>query len=481
MITSVIGRKFLKAYNEKFSTQYDAKSFFIEKLYPLVYESNKYAQWITNSPFVQGLESSSSGEFGVSEVLKDKKGNTLKFSTQKDLDTFVSNLMKERNDILEIKGKRLNQIKILKKLDGKSLLKIKETFLNKVENSSADNSIAIGYPSLDENATTSGQVSNVDIIATKDDIYSSWIGGCLGLCVGEYSILFNNSRILLDTYDGWEFYRSSLNKNRNLEGHKINVWNTQWLAHKYDKRGYIDNIPMANFNPFITEKGSMNVVTLSWTKLLIRISMTFTNLQIMGYVYSYRKVNKTIGFIPFILNQIRTPVELYQQIFGQGGTSGEELWGTAYSFVTACQNGAIGIRAMEPQGLQPYVSKGILPKYNMNKIINFNVYQIWIMAMLNNQELWDKSQEFAKEMQLYASNEGRGKTSKLNKVKLIMESTNKINFIRSLESVVSDIDNSNKVEEIASIVNSMPSDNIPYFLALIRFHFASINNINNKK
>lgn len=53
MITTNIGRIFLQAYNAKYDKNYTAKEFFDEVFYPLVFDSNKYLQWVQNSPFVQ--------------------------------------------------------------------------------------------------------------------------------------------------------------------------------------------------------------------------------------------------------------------------------------------------------------------------------------------------------------------------------------------------------------------------------------------
>ena len=50
MITSVIGKMFLEAYNKKFNTQYDAKTFFVEEYYPLFFNHNKYMMTAGNSP-----------------------------------------------------------------------------------------------------------------------------------------------------------------------------------------------------------------------------------------------------------------------------------------------------------------------------------------------------------------------------------------------------------------------------------------------
>lgn len=479
MITSNIGKIFLKAYNEKCGTNYDAKTFFIEQYYPIIYQSNKYAQWVTNSPFVQGLESSKSGEFGVSEIIKDSKGKTKIFSNNEELQSFLTNEIEKRKDLLEIKEKKLKQIKILKKLDSIEQNKLLKCFINKVESSEADASIAIGYPTLDINATTSGQVTNLKIDISKDDVYLSWIGAGLGVGLqGGYSILFDNALILLDLFEGWKVYRTVLNETQNLKGNQINTWNGQWLTHRYSKL-YVSDVPMADFNPFSTKDGLMNVEVQSWTRVLIAISQKFGNPQMMGYVYNYGQTNTTIGFIPFVLAQIRRPVELYQHLFGMDSAKkAEPLWGTAFGFANACQAGAIGVRAMEPKGLTDYIMKGRIPKLpnNEEQQINFNTYQIWILAMLNNEELWAKAQQFAQELQSYASAGDRGKKVNSNKVSAVLETTNKQNFIKSLVDVISDAENKENIETVVALVNKMQTDNVPYFLTLIRFHYAAINN-----
>ena len=161
MITSTIGKKFLKAYNEEYKTDYDAKQFFIEKFYPLFFDHNKYMMTAGNSP----LENP-------------------KISWEKMI---LGNMPFETE---ERRGERFNNL------------------INKISSSEADASIAIGYPSLDENATTSGQVTNLKIPIDKDDIYSSWIGAALSIGVqGGISIILDQSDILLSLYKGWEMYR----------------------------------------------------------------------------------------------------------------------------------------------------------------------------------------------------------------------------------------------------------------------------------
>ena len=113
MITATIGKIFLEAYNKKHSTNYDAKSFFVDVYHPLFFDSNKYLQWVTNSPFVQM-----------------KKGQKV--------ETLTSD---ERMEKLQ-------------------------EFIAKVDESkSPDSSIAPGFPASEEKefATTSGQVTNLDL------------------------------------------------------------------------------------------------------------------------------------------------------------------------------------------------------------------------------------------------------------------------------------------------------------------------------
>lgn len=428
MITAIIGRKFLKIYNEKFGTAYNAKNFFIEVYYPLFYDSNKYMQWVQNSPFVQM-----------------KKGQ---------------------------KVENLNEIERKEKLD---------EFITKVDSGIKDASVALGFPASEEKeyATTSGQVTNMNIRTNIDDIYLSWIGSSFGIGLqGGYSILFDEKQILLDLYDGWILYRKILNSNPSLKGNQIATWNGQWLSHKYGKN-YISDMPMANFDPFTTKDNSMSLNTVSWTNVLIGVSRAYTNNQIIGYVYSFGQTNTTIGFIPFELSQIRKPIDLYIKLFGiDEGNKAEKLWGTAFGFAKACQMGCIGLYSMKPKGLKEYLKEGNSPKYDKDsdKNINFNTYLIWIMAMLNNEQLWAKAQELANKLQEFSQMGVKSKTGNSRKVDTIIGSTNKISFIKNITGIIADVDDKECFVKVTESINAMPSDNVPYFLTLVRFHYSAINN-----
>lgn len=432
MVTSVIGKMFLEAYNAKYGTLYNAEQFFLEIFYPLFFDSNKYLYWVQNSSFVQ-MKSGQKVETLTSDERKEKLNN----------------------------------------------------FIEKVNRGVADASIAIGYPASEEKeyATTSGQVSNLFFSTTMEDIYYSWFGSALGVGVqGGISIFFYNPDILLDVYEGWILYRKAVDSIEKLPGNKILTWNGQWLSHRYSNV-FNDMDYLSGFNPYTIKNDEFSIDTVSWTKILIGIAKKCPKKQIMGYVYSYGQTNTTIGFIPFDLSQITRPVKLYQRFFGmESGHKAEKLWGTAVGFTKACQQGVIGLRAMEPKGLKDYIEKSKMPKLSdkEEQVISFNVYQSWIMAMLNNQDLWNKAQEFAFELSKYSQSGSRAKTVNANKVKIVLESNNKMNFIKSMVGIVGDVEDVDKMKEIVSVINTMPADNVPYFLTLVRFHYAILVNNKNK-
>ena len=431
MITSNIGKIFLDAYNEEYGTSYDARTFFLEQFYPLFFDQNKYMMTAGNSP----LENP---KLSWDDMIKGKKP-------------------------YETPEQRKSRF---------------EKMIKKTDKSEADMSIARGYASLDIAAPTSGQVTNLKLPNSQEESYASWIGDALGVGVqGGFSILFSKKEILLDIFEGWKLYRKCLNETSMLKGNQINTWNGQWLSHYYDPREYDADMPLAGYSPYNTNKdGIINIDTQTWTKILIAVSKKYRNAQILGYIYSIGKTNKTIGFIPFDLTQIRRPIHLYEKIFGMSnGRNVESLWGTAIGFKTACTYGAIGIKAMEPKGLRDYVYKGKQPKAHNYDNINYNVYIIWIYAMLNNDELWEKSQELAELLNEASSDKDKSiSTKRKNLVETMLNATNKKQFIAAATEVVSFIGKIDEFKGIVKEIHGMPTDNVPYFLTLLRFQYKTL-------
>src|SRR5690606_18765217 len=97
----------------------------------------------------------------------------------------------------------------------------------------------------------------------------------------------------------------------------------------------------------------------------------------------------------------------YSELFGENDfldstTKISKMYGTAHSFRSACQKGVIGTSALEPKDLAQYMQtrqgKTKTPdfvKADQEKTISFKVYQTWLLAMLNNKELWDHANDAA--------------------------------------------------------------------------------------
>jgi hypothetical protein len=225
--------------------------------------------------------------------------------------------------------------------------------------------------------------------------------------------------------------------------------------------------------------GGMEINSQSWTKVLIGIARNYPETSLTAYVYSLGQTNITVGFLPFELPRIRQPFELFQKYFGTTKlVQVEQLFGTAIGFTKACQMGAIGVNALEPKGFRDSLEKGIIPRYNPTdeeKAINFNTYQIWLLAMLNNEQLWEKAQQIATTLYTYSLRDKNAKKVKSQEVTNLLSSVNKRQFIESLTEIVKDSPEVDQLAEIAEIVHTMPIDNVPYFLTLIRFQYAIVN------
>jgi len=434
MIAANIGKIFLDAYNEKYQSNYTAKEFFVEKYYEIFFNHNKYMMSAGNSPLENPKISWDKMRTGQIPYETDEKRNG-RFT------------------------------KIVEKIDA----------------GPADASIAIGFPTLDLAATTSGQVTNLDLPIKTDDIYLSWIGSGLGIGVQSgLSLLFSNKQILLDLFEGWQFYRDYLNSTPGLRGNQINTWNGQWIAHRYNLLSYDMANPTASFNPFgVMKDGGMEVNTQSWTKVLIGIARNYPATSLTAYIYSLGQMNITVGFVPFELPRIRQPFELYAKYFGTTKREQvEQLFGTAIGFTKACQMGIIGVNALEPKGFRDCLEKGIIPKYNNadeEKAINFYTYQIWLLAMLNNEQLWDKAQQIATTLYNHSLSDKNARKIKSQEVTNLLASVNKKQFIEALTEIVKESTEIIQLAEVAELIHKMPSDNVPYFLTLIRFQFAVVN------
>lgn len=445
MITSNIGRLFLDEYNKRNNTTYNAKDFFLEVFYPLVFGYDKYMVSGGNSP----LENSSKG------IKKINWGDCLKDNT--------------KYQTIEEKQTRLNR------------------FIDKVDTGIPEAGIAMGFPTSDALSTTSGQTTSMDLGMTADDAYLSWIGGCLGIGVqGGVCLLVNDIDILYDTFEGWQYYRKLLEDFPMLKGNQINTWNGKWIAHRYDFDSYDSRKPLASFSPLNkTKDDTLDLATESWLDVMYGVATQQKTTAQMVYIYSFGQMNNTIGFIPFYLSDILEPFELYERIFDCKSIQKVKLLlATEQGLVSCCRMGSIGLSALQPKGMSDLISGKSSPNYkpeNEQELLKFNVYQIYLLAMLNNEQMWDEAHTIAKDLFTFAKSDKNAKTTKANLVKQVLTSGNKRVFLDNLTEVIKDLsieDNSQivKFDKVGELVHKMPTENVPYFLTLIRFKYAVLNN-----
>lgn len=441
MFTTTTGRTFLKEYNRQAEEKTSPEEFFYNIYIPLFFDHNKYMMTAGNSP----LENP---KISWTKMIKEKKP-------------------------YESEEKRKERIKKI---------------ADKIESGPIDASIAVGYPTDDETNVTSGQITTMSIDYSKDDIYLSWIGASLGIGIqGGFTVLFNDATLLYDTFSGWKHYRYYLERYPKLRGNQINTWNGKWICHLYDKRKYDPDNPLFGFpDPTLANNGLMEFDTISWVNLLVKIAQQRKDHNYLGYVYNIGQTNTTIGFIPFKLPQIIRPFELFKKIFGNNLYLKEEkkiieLFGGEIGFKTACQKGALGIEALEPKGLKKYMPKyhgqAKMPNYrkaNEDQILSFNTYKIWVLAMLNKEELWEKSRQIAKLLETYESGAGKGRMDRRNSVKCFLESYSRKTFLESLIPIIESTNEASILYEAGEIVNKMSADDVKYFVTLTRFQYASL-------
>lgn len=438
MVTTLIGRTFLKAYNERYSLSYSAKEFFEKEYFELFFNHSKYMQWVTNSPFVQ--------------MKKGQKPHLLTFDERKE-----------------------------------KLLNLYE----KVENELPDASFAIGYPASETGdfASTSGLVSDVQTSVDEEDVYCSWIGSGLGVGVaGGYNLLIDDEQILMETYEGWRHYRKYLNDPtlEKLRGNQINSWNGQWLTYKLGKnyRENFDFIRLQSEGVFSVSETLVEVNTVNWTNLFFSLSMLYPQKELTSYIYSYGQTNKTVGFIPMYLKSGTKLKEIFSQLYGSSDQFNNKEFQSLYGMhiKRACELGSIGMHALRPEGLKKYMNdpKNFTFKKKVETII-YQSYKTWLVAMLskNKEEITDYTYELAELILRYR--QGATGTERKNLIqKKLFASKSKKDFISTLTEMVEGFDGNDllKIKSLRDEVHLMNNEEFGYFNTLLKFDYAFVEKNN---
>lgn len=433
MYTSYIGKEFLKLYNERKGTSLSAKAFFDRIFFKLFFNDEKHLMHVGNSPF---------------------------FQKPKDADVEACG------------SKAMAQYANLKAA---------------IEEGIPNMSVFVGYAAKDIEGTTSGQTSNIDISVEEDEFYASWIGEALAIGVsGGYVMLINEPEILWTLFQGWKFYRNYLDQTPNVKDKQIETWNGHWICH-WSKRYHNEDDPEAGLSITPSETlGNIAIPTQGWLKVMFSLSQKFPDKVLMAYAYSLSQTNTTLGFINIYLPEIHKPYELRDTLFldkDQSVLSDQDITDMAsfYNFKSACQLGAIGLKAIEPAQLRRYMPIGSV-QYAQGKeyqfttdksYINYKLYKIWIIAMINKTELLNLATHVAVALIEFEKTAEKGKTVFSNMVKETKDSSNLKQFINNLTGIL-EISPANAETFRTTIceVLKMPADNFPLFITLIRFEYA---------
>lgn len=480
MITTLIGKTFLKVYNEKYSKKYTAKEFFEKEYFELFFNHPKYMQWVTNSPFVQGITTDDNGCYGK-EIGKEKIKNTKEF--EEKFNTLVKDYGKERVSTKTEKSKGV--IKIILKNDKIQRLERLSKFQSNIESGTRDGSIAIGYPAaeLDDFGTYSGLVTDMDLDTTSEDVYNSWIGAGLGIGVaGGYSIFINNPEILLFIFEGWRYYRKYLNDSSldKLSGNKINSWNGQWLTYRlgkyYDKQ--FDFGILENYGFFKIDQADLVIGTVNWSNLFFSLSYTYPNTTLNSYICSLGDKNQTLGFIPIYLKAGKRLRDVFKQFFHTdlpfNNKDFQALFGMHIK--RACELGNIGLHALRPESIKKYMedSKNLSFKKEEDNLI-YQSYKTWLIAMIskNKEQITDYTSGLAKLILRYVN--GSTKTDRRNLISnSLLGAKSKKGFIDTLTEMITGIDKSDleALEKLKDEVHLMTNEEFGYFNTLLKFDYA---------
>lgn len=437
MYTSYIGKKFLRLYNEKMKKSISAEEFFDKEYFPLFFNDEQHLMHVGNSPFFQKPKPS-------------------------DVEKYGSKALAQYNN-----------------------------FKTAIEEDIPNMSIYVGAGSKDIGSTTSGQLSNIDMKTTKEDMYASWIGEALGICVsGAVVMLIDEDDILWTLYSGWKYYRKYLSQTPHIKDKQIETWNGQWLWHT-SQHNYDEDYPLDNFEVEHSEvAGKKSIPTQEWVKIIFALANRFPLKTVTAYSYSLSQTNTTLGFINLYLPEVHNMVDVMDKLFPselQKTLSDKEFknYVTFYNYKTACSYGAIGLRTLEPNNLRQYMPKGSIQyaqgkdyKFtNEESKTNYKLFKTWIIAMLNNMEMLQRATQIAEsiitvENQSKKDGTNRGKTGPDYKFKEYLTSKKKESFISGLKELMERVPE--KKEEINATMKEvldLPIDKFPLFLTLIQFEY----------
>lgn len=426
MYTAYIGKRLIELYNQRERTHHTAASFYKEVYYKLFFDDTRFLQHVNNSKFDQAY--------------KQQKKTPLTPAV--------------RTQALEAQ-------------------------LIRIENDTPDGSFYLGGAAADATAGTSGQVNSLAIEIPAEDVYASWIGAALGIGVnGGLNLLVDADQVILMLFNGWNWYREYMKQTPSLKPHQINTWNGWWLINAFGRR-FNPSSPFSMRQPTVdTKEGVVSLKTQPWIQVIFALAQKLDK-PATAYVYSMSQMNTTLGFVQLQLNEVRYEIDLYNRLVGEtvglSNKSLEEIYETQFGFERACLQGSIGLRALEPAKLREYMPgfKGpAKPFKNVQENQLYKIYEIWIIAMLNNEQLLQKAQDLAEALTNFSQGE-RGKKTNAQLVSNFLNSSSRRELITQATKLVEESSESALlIDEACDELFKLPKQDFPLFMALLRLKYA---------
>jgi chorismate mutase len=106
------------------------------------------------------------------------------------------------------------------------------------------------------------------------------------------------------------------------------------------------------------------------------------------------------------------------------------------------------------------------------KFTRYLVFQTWIIAMLNNEDLIDTTEQLAQALREHAESGEKGRTKAKRRAEQVLDASREREFLEALTEVVeNDGSHASLFDEIADEVVKMPSSDFPLFATLLRLKY----------
>lgn len=439
MFTSIIGNNFLKQYNSRNQTRHSAQEYFEKIFLPLFYDHPKYMMSAAlNSPLINPPIAFTRGDYPTKE-----------------------------NRSLRI---------------GKTIEKI-------ITSESLESSIAIGFPSAFDTPYSS-QVTSLRNGLDKDDAFLSWIGAATGIMVsGGYQLFIISEQLTEIIEEGWTVYRNLLNNETlNFKPNQCNTFLGQWLVWRLDKRYSAGQTTSRIASIAVPKDNFLEFPTVGWVRVLFAVQSILSNPKVMIYIAKFGQLNSTLGMIPFYTSSTERIITFYRKLFNSPTIDSDikrmqQLYETKLSLERTIQLGTIGLRALEPKNLLDG-NKTASADNDSDQKIKFFTYITWIVAMIDNDKIWDLAQNCADILKVFSDSDKKASTSLTNRVDIFLNSKNKRDFISNLNELIESLKYEQEgikekialLDTIVKEVHYMPEINLGYFMQLIKYHYLRLRN-----